>query len=195
MYLAIHFAKSQANRARAGAQLLTLLSAALPEHITEMSMRCAISRSGRCRLCSSSQSLDMGPDLNHFLLRSSGVRAALSPLPLPLTAVSSLERGSYFLQTYGCQMNVSDSKVVESVLQAYGLRAAISSVDTDMVLLNTCVIRNGAENRMLDRLQKLRSDPETKGATVGVLWCTAEHLKDYLLDGANLAKFVAGMDA
>ena len=149
---------------------------------------------GRRFLCTTTRrSIESGPSFSHFLQRSSSSPGA-APLPAAVPGMGP-QRGSYFLKTYGCQMNVSDSQVVDAVLQGAGYRPSESAAGADVVLLNTCAIREGAENKVIQRLHALRHDEETKHATVGVLGCMAERLKDNLLDSTKLADLVAGPDA
>eukprot|EP00605_Chrysophyceae_sp_TOSAG23-4_P002133 GSChrysophyteH1.ASY1.ANO1.2360.1 assembled CDS len=122
---------------------------------------------------------------------------------------------SYFIETYGCQMNVSDSEIVRSVMQKEGHTAAKSAESADLVLINTCAIRENAEAKIWNRLaylQSVRRDNKAKpqNATffpkqankksrktkpyVGVLGCMAERLKERLLDEDSV-DFVVGPDA
>jgi tRNA-2-methylthio-N6-dimethylallyladenosine synthase len=101
-----------------------------------------------------------------------------------------------FIETYGCQMNVSDSEVVASILTAEGFNNTNNISDADFIFLNTCSIRENAEERIRKRLQYLRSlkrkNPDLK---IGLLGCMAERLKDELLIGENSIDVVAGPDS
>lgn len=102
-----------------------------------------------------------------------------------------------YIETYGCQMNVADSEVVASIMEMDGYRAALSVEDADAVLLNTCSIRDNAEQKILSRLQYLASLKRRRGGrglVVGVIGCMAERVKDVLINkyGVDL---VAGPDA
>lgn len=110
----------------------------------------------------------------------------------PLATAAAKPR-SFFIQTYGCQMNVSDSELVVSILQDSGYRPAAEREDADVVLLNTCAIRDKAEARIWGQLQRLKYERDTqqRRQTVGLLGCMAERLKDKLLDG-GMVDVIAG---
>jgi len=102
-----------------------------------------------------------------------------------------------YIETYGCQMNVSDSELVASILGAEGYGLAASDADADVVLINTCAIREKAEDRVRGRLahfraRKMGSRPDL---TIGVLGCMAERLRTKLLEEERLVDVVAGPDA
>ena len=100
-----------------------------------------------------------------------------------------------FIETYGCQMNVNDSEVVLSILQKAGWERCQSLAEADMILVNTCSIRDNAEQRVLGRLDVfLQEKKRRRGVVVGVLGCMAQRLKEKLLDNAAV-DFVAGPDA
>ena len=106
-----------------------------------------------------------------------------------------------YIETYGCQMNVADSEVVASVMQMAGYETTDSLDDADAVFLNTCSVRDNAEQKILHRLEALSALRRQRGLTshpspliIGVLGCMAERVKDDLLNkyGADL---VAGPDS
>ncbi len=101
-----------------------------------------------------------------------------------------------YIETYGCQMNVADSEVVASVMQMAGYTMAEDVADTDAILLNTCSIRDNAEQKIVARLQYLASlrRKRTGRLIVGVIGCMAERLQRELIEhhGVDL---VAGPDA
>lgn len=90
-----------------------------------------------------------GLTLNHFI-KQSHFKATSPAAALPTT--TQLKGGSFYIETYGCQMNMSDSEVVNSVLQNAGYSAASSAETADVVLLNTCAIRDNAESKIWQRL-------------------------------------------
>ena len=102
------------------------------------------------------------------------------------------------IETYGCQMNVADSEVVASVMQMAGYETTENIDEADAVLLNTCSVRDNAEQKIYHRLEALnalRRQRKEKGSLIiGVLGCMAERVKEELLDkhGVDL---VAGPDA
>lgn len=100
-----------------------------------------------------------------------------------------------FIETYGCQMNVADSEVVASVMKMAGYDLCESADDADAVFLNTCSVRENAENKIYHRLEALNAE-RRKGREliIGVLGCMAERVKDDLLENHG-ADLVAGPDA
>ncbi len=99
-----------------------------------------------------------------------------------------------FIETYGCQMNVADSEVVASVMQMAGYEMCDSIDDADAVFLNTCSVRDNAEQKIYHRLEALNALRRQRKIIIGVLGCMAERVKDELLEkhGVDL---VAGPDA
>ena len=87
-----------------------------------------------------------------------------------------------FIETYGCQMNVADSEVIASVMQMAGYSVADTLEEADAVFMNTCSIRDNAEQKILNRLEFFHSLKKKKrGLIVGVLGCMAERVKDDLI--------------
>ena len=101
-----------------------------------------------------------------------------------------------FIETYGCQMNVADSEVVASVMKMAGYELCESAEDADAVFLNTCSVRENAENKVLHRLDTLYNIYRNKGRKVmlGVLGCMAERMKEALIANHH-ADLVAGPDS
>ncbi len=100
-----------------------------------------------------------------------------------------------FIETYGCQMNVSDSEVVMSVLAKEGYIHCDKIQDASLILINTCSIRENAEQKIWSRLEQLRTYKKRKNAPViGILGCMAERLKESLLDH-GVVDLVAGPDS
>ena len=104
-----------------------------------------------------------------------------------------LSRPTVFIETYGCQMNVSDSELMLGRLADAGYVAVDSPVGADVILLNTCAIRDHAEQRVIGRLGELRRDmkPDT---VVGVTGCMAQRLGPRLLEQARHVSLVIGPD-
>ncbi|MDX1530923.1 MAG: tRNA (N6-isopentenyl adenosine(37)-C2)-methylthiotransferase MiaB [Rhodothermales bacterium] len=106
-----------------------------------------------------------------------------------------------YIETYGCQMNVSDSELVASILGGEGYGLTEREDEADVVLINTCAIREKAEDRVRGRLAKFRAKKiKRRGAgepdlTIGVLGCMAERLRKKLLEEEALVDVVAGPDA
>lgn len=101
-----------------------------------------------------------------------------------------------FLESYGCQMNFSDSEIVASILEGEGYNATQKLEEADLILLNTCSIREKAEQTVRNRLTHFRNLKKNKpGLTVGVLGCMAERLKAKFLEEEQLVDLVVGPDA
>jgi tRNA-2-methylthio-N6-dimethylallyladenosine synthase len=102
-----------------------------------------------------------------------------------------------YIETYGCQMNVADSEIVASVLQDGGFGLTNNAQDADVVLLNTCAIRENAEQKVRQRLGVLRSikKKDRPNLVIGVLGCMAERLRHKLLEEEKLVDLVVGPDA
>ena len=101
-----------------------------------------------------------------------------------------------YIETYGCQMNVADSEVVASVMKMAGYELADNEAEADAIFLNTCSIRENAENKIYQRLDQLFADKKKKGAktVLGVLGCMAERVRDDLVKNYH-ANIVCGPDA
>lgn len=103
---------------------------------------------------------------------------------------------SAFIETYGCQMNFSDTEIIAALLTKMGYGFTQSEIDADLVLLNTCSIRDNAEQKIWNRLRALKHvKKERPGTIVGVMGCMAERLKKDLLEREQLVDIVVGPDA
>lgn len=101
-----------------------------------------------------------------------------------------------FIETYGCQMNVGDTEIVVSIMQREGYVYTERIDEADVVLINTCSIRDNAEQRIWGRLSEMARLRRAKPSLiVGVIGCMAERLKEQLTDGAHGVDVVAGPDA
>ncbi len=107
-----------------------------------------------------------------------------------------VEEKTLFIETYGCQMNVADSEVVASIMEMAGYHYSEDISEADAILLNTCSIRDNAEQKIVSRLQYLASlRKKRKGRLiVGVIGCMAERVRDKLLDQYGV-DVVAGPDS
>ena len=99
-----------------------------------------------------------------------------------------------YIETYGCQMNVADSEVVASVMQMAGYEATETIDEADAVFLNTCSVRDNAEQKIYHRLDALDAMRRKRPMIIGVLGCMAERVKDELLEHHH-CDLVAGPDA
>jgi tRNA-2-methylthio-N6-dimethylallyladenosine synthase len=101
-----------------------------------------------------------------------------------------------YVESYGCQMNFSDSEVVASIMNANGYATTRNVDEADVVLINTCSIRENAELRVRNRLTEFKSKKAKKpDLVIGILGCMAERLKKSLLEEEQLVDLVAGPDA
>ena len=101
-----------------------------------------------------------------------------------------------FIQSYGCAMNFSDSEIVASILKKEGYTLCDQIENSDLVLINTCSIREKAEDTVRKRLETVNVHKKNKPSiVVGILGCMAERLKDKLLNEEKIVDIVAGPDA
>lgn len=101
-----------------------------------------------------------------------------------------------YIESYGCQMNFSDSEIVASILADQGYNTTQNLEDADLVLVNTCSIRDKAEQTVRKRLEKYNAVKRINpGMKVGVLGCMAERLKEKFLDEEKIVDMVVGPDA
>ena len=99
----------------------------------------------------------------------------------------------FYIETYGCQMNVADSEVVAAIMQTTNCELTEDITQADIIVLNTCSIRDNAEQKVQHRLQELKGK-NGKGKTVGVIGCMAERMGEELVRDWGV-DFVAGPDA
>lgn len=100
-----------------------------------------------------------------------------------------------YIETYGCQMNVGDSEVIFSILGKEGYERTESMDEADVILANTCSVRDNAEQRIWGRIEVFHKQKEKRsGVVVGIVGCMAERLKDKLLD-THKVDLVAGPDS
>ena len=101
-----------------------------------------------------------------------------------------------YIETYGCQMNRGDSEVVVSILSEYGYIYTEEIAEADVILVNTCSVRDNAEQRIWGRLNEFKVYKKRKRALlVGVIGCMAERLKDELIEREPIVDVVVGPDA
>ena len=123
------------------------------------------------------------------------------PLPLSEMSVRSASVNGHsarnvYIETYGCQMNVSDSELMAGILTQAGHRTVSNIDDADVILLNTCAIRENAETKVINRLKHLNHRKRRdRNLIIGVCGCMAQHLRDKLLETAPYVDLVMGPDA
>jgi tRNA-2-methylthio-N6-dimethylallyladenosine synthase len=101
-----------------------------------------------------------------------------------------------YIETYGCQMNVADSEVVVSILKGAGYNPTEEINDAGLILINTCSIRDNAEQRIWGRLRAISHlKKKNKDLRIGIIGCMAERLKEKLLETEQLVDIVVGPDA
>ena len=101
-----------------------------------------------------------------------------------------------YIQSYGCQMNFSDSEIVASILEKEGYTTTPNSDEANLILINTCSIREKAEQTVRKRIKEFKKKKEKKSdLIIGILGCMAERLKEKFLDEEKLVDLVIGPDA
>lgn len=106
-----------------------------------------------------------------------------------------MRKRKYYIETYGCQMNEYDSELVAGILEDKDYVQADSYQDADAIFVNTCAIREGAEQRVLSRLGQFKQQKDADaGKVIGVLGCMAQNLKDKILAEQPHVDFVLGPD-
>lgn len=100
-----------------------------------------------------------------------------------------------YIETYGCQMNFADTEIVESILLKNEYEVVNEVEQADFILINTCAIRDNAEQRIRKRVRELRALQNRRMLKIGVLGCMAERLKTQLLEEEDNVSFVVGPDA
>src|SRR4030095_4132422 len=99
------------------------------------------------------------------------------------------------VETYGCQMNLSDGEIMQSILAAAGYELASKPEDADVILVNTCAIRDHAEQRVIGRVGELaRIQHQRPDVVIGVPGCMAQRMGQQLLDQARYVELVMGPD-
>lgn len=99
-----------------------------------------------------------------------------------------------YIETYGCQMNVADTEVVFSILEKEGYGRTADITEADVIMANTCSVRDNAEQRIWGRIEQFNLQRKDRPVVIGILGCMAERLKDKLLDTRKV-DIVAGPDA
>lgn len=106
-----------------------------------------------------------------------------------------MAKNSVYIETYGCQMNVADSELVMSILKTKGYELTENINEASVVLLNTCSVRDNAEQRIYGRLGNIkRYKDQNPQMVIGILGCMAERLRKDLIDSKNLVDLVVGPD-
>jgi tRNA-2-methylthio-N6-dimethylallyladenosine synthase len=114
----------------------------------------------------------------------------------PIVLDANAYQKKFYIESYGCAMNFADSEIVASILNSNGFGATRNYQDADLIFLNTCSIRDKAEQTVRKRLNDFRLIKKDKpGALIGVLGCMAERLKSKLLEEERLVDMVIGPDA
>src|SRR5690349_16481349 len=114
----------------------------------------------------------------------------------PFALDTNVYQKKFYIESYGCAMNFADSEIVASILNSNGFGATHDYQEADLIFLNTCSIRDKAEQTVRKRLNDFRLIKKDKpGALIGVLGCMAERLKSKLLEEERLVDMVIGPDA
>ncbi|GAB1404838.1 tRNA (N6-isopentenyl adenosine(37)-C2)-methylthiotransferase MiaB [Lentimicrobium sp.] len=105
-------------------------------------------------------------------------------------------KGKLYIETYGCQMNFSDTQIVNSIMTDHHFETTPHIEDADLIFINTCSIRDNAEKRVRARLQEFKRYKKQKpGLVIGVLGCMAERLKEQLIEQEKMVDVIVGPDA
>ena len=109
---------------------------------------------------------------------------------------NQVEGKTFYIETHGCQMNVSDSEIVASIMRNAGYQLEEDRAAADVIFVNTCAIREGAEQKIWNKLRsKYHAEKKKRpGLKIGVLGCMAERVKDKMLEH-KVVDLVAGPDA
>ena len=103
--------------------------------------------------------------------------------------------GKLYIETYGCQMNVNDTEVIFSILAKHGYERTEKMEEADVIMANTCSVRDNAEQRIWGRIDCFNQARKHRpGVVIGIVGCMAERLKEALLD-SHKVDLVAGPDA
>ena len=114
----------------------------------------------------------------------------------PFSSDPNQYKKRFYIESYGCQMNFADSEIVASILNKEGFGATRNLDEADLIFINTCSIREKAEQTVRKRLTEFRKlKQQKKGMLVGVLGCMAERLKSKFLEEEKLVDIVVGPDA
>ncbi|CAD6190343.1 unnamed protein product [Caenorhabditis auriculariae] len=145
---------------------------------------------------------DDGLTLQHFIKKSERRPRQKNVIPTPEESDDYLDpedlKGNgrtVNYVTYGCQMNVNDMEIVRSIMTSYGFNETDNRKTADVVLLMTCSIREGAEQKVWAELKRLKKTSARRSQVVGVLGCMAERVRHDLLSNRNLVNVVAGPDS
>ncbi|MFC3828362.1 MULTISPECIES: tRNA (N6-isopentenyl adenosine(37)-C2)-methylthiotransferase MiaB [Niastella] len=130
--------------------------------------------------------------MNHTMHEETRQGEAIAPFVNDPNAYNK----KFYIESYGCAMNFADSEVVASILNENGFGATRNFEEADLILINTCSIREKAEQTVRKRLTELRKVKKiNSGALIGVLGCMAERLKAQFLEEEKLVDMVVGPDA
>ncbi|WP_440998755.1 tRNA (N6-isopentenyl adenosine(37)-C2)-methylthiotransferase MiaB [Fodinibius sp. SL11] len=109
-----------------------------------------------------------------------------------------MDQRNFYIETYGCQMNVSDTEIVNSILMEEGMQPVNEPEDAEVIFINTCSIRDNAEERVWNRLKEFKAmkrERQNHDMTVGVLGCMAERIREKIMEKEELVDLVVGPDA
>ena len=137
----------------------------------------------------------MGDNLSPIIFIFAAIRMETQLLETTINTVTQKIKNLY-IESYGCAMNFADSEVVASILLENGYNTTKNEEEADVILINTCSIRENAEQRIRHRLIHLRANKKRNNELViGILGCMAERLKKNLLEEEKLVDIVAGPDS
>ncbi|MFO7769038.1 MAG: tRNA (N6-isopentenyl adenosine(37)-C2)-methylthiotransferase MiaB [bacterium] len=123
------------------------------------------------------------------------VQPPIETSPLPGLSRAAVKAPRVYIETYGCQMNVNDSELIGGILREAGCRLVGHPDEADLILLNTCAVRENAEQRIVGRTGQLAGLKDGRELRIGIVGCMAQHLREDLLDQVPHADFILGPDA
>ena len=116
-------------------------------------------------------------------------------MSVPVDLNQDIKR-TFYIETYGCQMNENDSEIISSILQKSSYSQSLDISTADVILLNTCAIRESAEEKIIHKLQHLKGiKSRNPDVVIGILGCMAERMKEKLLDKSKCVDIIMGPDA
>ncbi len=133
---------------------------------------------------------------NEAIALATGSGYKKTSIPVGHSTKAGMEMRKVYIETYGCQMNLADTELIVGLLKPHGYEPTQVAAQADVILLNTCAIREHAEERVLRRLGELvRHKTRRPGVLLGLTGCMAQHHRERLLDQAPFLDLVLGPDA
>lgn len=126
------------------------------------------------------------------IVKLGGMRRDAAPGP---SARPPSDGPKVYIETYGCQMNVADSDMLVGLLSTAGMARTTSADEADVIVINTCAVREKAEDRVVARARELAAHKKRRDVVLAITGCMAEHLKERLAERAPQVDVIAGPDS